>query len=291
MGWQKHTVMRKKLLIPTDFSRNAWDAIVFAVDLHKEVPCDFFILNVYDYTDYATDNIMVPQLDDRLYETLKENSEKGLEKILQRLNNREIGADHNFITISQQNNLLDAIHEVVEMKDIDLVVMGTKGDTDSLNKTFGSNTVMIMEKIRSCPVLAVPPDTLYTRMNEIVFPTDYRTHFKKLELDHLKEISRLTHATIRIVHIAQESELDAEQRNFKGILEEDFDGYDVSFHTLESEHINEAVDIFVQARGSDMLAFVNKKHTFFTNLFSKPMVKELGMKSKVPVLALHDHSE
>ena len=57
------------------------------------------------------------------------------------------------------------------------------------------------------------------------------------------------------------------------------------------EHINEAVDIFVQARGSDMLAFVNKKHTFFTNLFSKPMVKELGMKSKVPVLALHDHSD
>lgn len=283
--------MRKKLLIPTDFSRNSWDAIVYAVDLHKNVSCDFFILNVYDYTDYATDNIMVPQLDDRLYETLKENSEKGLEKILQRLIQRRKTEDHTFTTISQQNNLLDAIHEVVEMKDIDLVVMGTKGDTDSLNKTFGSNTVMIMEKIRSCPVLAVPPDTLYTRMSEIVFPTDFRTHFKKMELDHLKEIAELTHATIRIVHVAEEPKLDDEQRNYKAILEEDFDSMDVSFHTLESEHINDAVDVFVQSRGSDMLAFVNKKHTFFTNLFAKPMVKELGMKSKVPVLALHDHSE
>jgi len=283
--------MKKKLLVPTDFSRNAWDAIVYAVELYKEVPCEIYILNVYDYTDYATDNIMVPQLDDRLYETLKENSEKGLDKILERLYKREGSADHTYITISQQNNLLDAIHEVVELKDIDLVVMGTKGDTDSLNKTFGSNTVMIMEKIRSCPVLAIPPDTLYTRMMEMVFPTDFRIHFKKTELEHLKEIAELTNAAIRIVHVSEEPELDAEQRNFKAILEECFEGVEISFHTLESEHINEAVDIFVQSRGSDMLAFVNKKHTFFTNLFAKPMVKELGMKSKVPVLALHDHSD
>lgn len=283
--------MRKKLLIPTDFSRNAWDAIVYSVDLHKGIPCDFYILNVYDYTDYATDNIMVPQLDDRLYETLKLNSEKGLEKILQRLAKKGTSAEHTFTTISQQNNLLDAIHEIVELKDIDLVVMGTKGDTDSLNKTFGSNTVMIMEKIRSCPVLAIPADSLFTRMSEIVFPTDFRTHFKKKELAHLKDIAKVTGATIRVVHVSEEPNLDEEQRNFKGVLEEDFEDLEVSFHTLDSEHINEAVDVFVQSRGSDMLAFINRKHTFFTNLFAKPMVKELGMRSKVPVLALHDYSE
>lgn len=283
--------MRKKILIPTDFSSNAWDAIKYTVDLYKEVPCDIFILNVYDYSDYATDNIMVPQLDDKLYETLKENSEKGLAKILDRLTTRDLSKKHQLFTISQQNNLLDAIHDVVELKDIDLVVMGTKGDTDSLNKTFGSNTVLIMEKVRSCPVMAIPPDTLYSRVTEIVFPTDYKTHFKKAELEHLIEIADLTDATVRVVHISEEPKLDEEQRNFKGMLEEDFETISYSFHTLESEHINEAVDIFVQSRGSDMLAFINKKHTFFTNLFAKPMVKELGMRSKVPVLALHDHSE
>jgi len=283
--------MRKKILVPTDFSRNAWDAIAFTVDLFKDEPVDIFILNVYDFTDYATDNIMVPQLDDVLYETLKKNSEAGLEKILQRLDFRDENMEHTIYTISQQNNLLDAIQDIVDMKDIDLVVMGTKGDTDSLNKTFGSNTVMVMEKIRSCPVLAIPQDTLYTRMREIVFPTDVKTPIKHLELDHLIYIANLTKAAIRVVHVSEEKDLDEEQRNYKGMLEDYFEGMDYSFHTLESEHINDAVDVFVQSRGSDMLAFINKKHTFFTNLFAKPMVKELGMRSRVPVLALHDHNE
>ncbi|HAT67935.1 MAG TPA: universal stress protein, partial [Flavobacteriaceae bacterium] len=52
----------RKVLIPTDFSRNAWDAIAYAVDLFKNEPCEFYILNVYSLADFATDNLMVPQL-------------------------------------------------------------------------------------------------------------------------------------------------------------------------------------------------------------------------------------
>lgn len=281
--------MRKKILIPTDFSRNAWDAIVYAADLFHRESCDFYLLNVYDYSDYATDNIMVPQLDDQLYETLKNNSEKGLEKLLQRLSLRVQSVDHQYITLSQQNNLIDALREVVEMKGIDLIVMGTKGDTDALNKTFGSHTVMVMEKVRNCPVLAIPPTALYTVVDEIVFPTSFKSHYKKMEMDYLVQLAKITNAAVRIVHIIREETLTEEQRNFKELLEECLDGIDFSYHFLESDHINEAVDVFVQSRNSGMIAFINKKHTLFANLFTKPMVKDLGMHARVPVLALHDH--
>jgi len=278
----------RKVLIPTDFSRNAWDAIAYAVDLFKNEPCEFYILNVYSLADFATDNLMVPQLDSSLVDTFRENSEKGLEKVLQRLSFRDESDMHSFVTLSQQNDLIVALKEIVELKDIGLIVMGTKGSTDALNISFGSNTVTVMEKIRNCPVLAIPKGTVYTSVSEIVFPTSFKTHFKKRELDYLIDIAKITNAPIRVLHINEGGDLSEEQLNFKSLLEEYFDVLEYSFHFLESKNINEGVELFIQSRDSGMVAFINKKHTFFSTLFSKPLVKELGLNAKIPILALHD---
>jgi nucleotide-binding universal stress UspA family protein len=280
--------MRRKILLPTDFSRNAWDAIAYAVDLFNNEACDFYILNVYNYAGYAMDNIVLAQPDNNYAEAVKEKSMNGLEKILQRLSFRDEGLGHTYYTISKNDNLLDAIREIVELKDIDLVVMGTKGDTDSINVVFGSNTVMVMEKVRSCPVLAVPAGIVYADPSEIVFPTSYKTHFKKRELAYLIDIARITNAPIRVLHVENEKELDETQKNFRKLLEECFEEIECSFHNLEKNDISEAIELFVQSRGSGMIAFINKKHTFFGSIFSRPLVKELGTHSKVPVLALHD---
>lgn len=281
--------MRRSILIPTDFSRNAWDAIAYAADFFVNEPCDFYILNVYNVNTLSNDNLMTAPMDQSIFETFKENSEKGLERILTQLAFRDEAEHHQFYTLSQQNNLLDAIKEVVAMKDIDLIVMGTKGDTDALNATFGSNTVTVMEKVRDCPVLAIPPQTLYTKVSEIVFPTSFQTHYKKQELKTLIDFAQIAQADIRILHVTESETLSEEQQNFKELLEQNFENIDFTCHFVSNKDINEAVDLFVQSRDSGMIAFINKKHTFFSTLFRKPMVQELGMHAKVPVLALHDH--
>lgn len=278
----------RKVLIPTDFSRNAWDAIAYAVDLFKNEPCEFYILNVYSLADFATDNLMVPQLDSTLVDTFRENSEKGLEKVLQRLSFRDESDMHSYVTLSQQNDLIVALKEIVELKDINLIVMGTKGSTDALNSSFGSNTVTVMEKIRHCPVLAIPKGTVYTSVSEIVFPTSFKTHFKKRELDYLIDIAKITNAPIRVLHINEGVSLSEKQLNYKSLLEEYFEVLEYSFHFLESKNINEGVELFIQSRESGMVAFINKKHTIFSILFSKPLVKELGLNARIPILALHD---
>ena len=280
--------MRRKILLPTDFSRNAWDAIVYAIELYKNESCDFYILNIYNFTGYALDNIVVAQPNNEYAEAIKEKSMKGLEKILQRISFREDESDHKFFTISKNDNLLDAIKEVVELKDIDIVIMGTKGDTDSLNVSFGSNTVTVMEKERNCPVMAIPPDTVYSPPSEIVFPTSFKSHYKKRELIHLIDIAKITKAPIRILHVETEKQLSETQMNYRDMLEECFEEVEYSYHTMDKGDIGEAVELFVRSRGSGMIAFINKKHTFFGSIFSRPLVKDLGMHSKVPVLALHD---
>lgn len=280
--------MRKKILLPTDFSRTAWGAISYAIELFKRESCEFYVLNAYETSGFDLEQLLDKHPDRNAMELALEHSENELKKISQRISFRDESLLHDFIYLSQENDLLDAVLDVVEKKDIDMVVIGTKGRSDMANIAFGSNAVMLMEKVRNCPVLAIPPNVLFTEPNEIVFPTSFRTHFKKRELTHLIEIARLTNAPIRILHVSKEEELDDVQKNYKELLEELFEGLEYTYHTLDNSDISLALQFFVQSRGSEMIAFINKKHSFFSSIFAQPLVKTVGVNSKVPLLAMHD---
>ncbi len=280
--------MKKKILLPTDFSNNAWNAIEYAIELYKNETCDFYVLNAFNATGYALESMMVPEPGERLYEEAKEKSEQGLAKTLERLTFKDEYPDHKFFMVSQFNGLLDAIKDVVDKQDIEMIIMGTKGTTDAIDVIFGSNTVMIMEKSRNCPVMAIPEDASYKDLEEIVFPTDYKMNFKRRELENIIDVAKMSNATIRILYASDGDLLTEEQENNKKLLEEYFEGLTYAFHTLTNLDASSAVRCFVESRESDMIAFFNRKHSFFGSIFSKPMVKSLGRYAKVPVLALHD---
>ncbi len=280
--------MKKKILLPTDFSKNAWNAICYAIELYKNEECDFYLLNVFQASGYTVESMMAPTIGDKIYEEASEISKIGLAKTVERLSFRDDYPRHKFFTISQYNTLLEAVKDVVEKKDIEMIIMGTKGTTNAKDIIYGSNTVLIMEKERNCPVMAIPDGIIYKEPKEIVFPTSYRTHFKRRELQYLIELAQISNAAIRVLHIAQEDELDDEQINNKKLLEEYFDGLKYSFHTLHNVDVKGGLNSFAESRGSDMITFINKKHSFFGSILSKPMVKSLGHHANIPVLALHD---
>ncbi|WP_109299398.1 universal stress protein [Aquimarina sp. AU474] len=280
--------MKKKILLPTDFSKNSWNAISYAIELYKNFACDFYVLNTFNVTGYGLESMMVPEPGERIYEDVKEKSEKGLSKILDRLAFRDNYPDHKFFMVSQFNSLLEGIKDMVDKQDIEMVVMGTKGSTDANNIIYGSNTILVMEKIRNCPVMAIPGEVIYTEPKEIVFPTDYKTRFKRRELQYLGEIAKISDATIRVLYVTNDETLNAEQENNKRLLQESFEGIPHEFHTLHNVDVKGGLSAFVESRSSDMITFINRKHSFFGSIFSRPMVKDLGYHSKVPVLALHD---
>ncbi|PLB20375.1 MAG: Universal stress protein [Flavobacteriaceae bacterium FS1-H7996/R] len=224
-----------------------------------------------------------------VYETEKTNSEYELEKLLNIFAFGEKGnPKHNFQTISIFNNPLEAIKNVVEEKDIELIVMGTRGETKARGNVFGSTAVIVMEKVRNCPVIVVPELAKIQLPKEIVFPTSYKTHFKKRELSYLIDIAQRYKASIKILHVTNEEELDEEQLNGKKLLVEYFEDISHSFHSLSHISVPSAINCFVESRESDMVAFINRKHTFFGSILTRPLVKEISFDLKVPILVMHD---
>lgn len=280
--------MDKRILLPTDFSKNALNAIRYALDLYADQKCDFYLLNAYQVSGYSLDSMRIPEPGDQRYEAAKKDSEQQFDKLLEVLKLHIDIDKHTYHTISTYNSLLEALKGTIAKKDIDIVVMGTKGITGSDAVIFGTNTVNTMEKVTECPVLAIPHDTRFSPPNEIVFPTDYKANFKRRELNYLIEISKMHHTIIRVLHIREGVKLNGVQESNKQLLKSIFEGIDHSFHELSDIKVQKGIDTFIASRESDMIAFINRKHTFFGSLFSKPLVKEMGYYSTIPVLALNE---
>jgi len=107
-------------------------------------------------------------------------------------------------------------------------------------------------------------------------------------LNYLIELAKNCGAAIRILHVSEETELNKTQLNNKKLLEEYYKGLDYTFHALEHVDVTTAIYCFIESRESDMVAFINKKHAFFGSILTKPLVKQIGHISKVPVLVMHD---
>lgn len=282
--------MDKRILIPTDFSKNALNAIRYAAELYRDQNCVFYILHTYLVKGYSIDRPDVPENDDLAYETARRESDKGLEKLFEILAVQRANPKHEYQAISTFHSLLYAMKTTIAQYDIDMVIMGTKGATNSERIVFGTNTIDAMENITECPVMAIPENLRFKKPKEIVFPTDYKTNFRRRELNYLLDIASFHQAAIRILHIEKEAKLTYEQRRNKELLHSILAGTDHSYHTLKDLKVKTGISAFIESRGSDMIAFVNRKHGFFGNILSRPLVKEMGYHSKIPVLALHDES-
>ena len=135
----------KNILLPTDFSDNAWNATKYAIELFKDEKCVFHLLNTYTPA-IASSRFMATSLSGgQLEDGVRSNSGRGLKSVLKKINKTKKYPKHSFKTISSFSLLVDEIKEIVENKAIDLIVTGTKG-ASGLDEVFmGSNTVRIIK--------------------------------------------------------------------------------------------------------------------------------------------------
>ena len=66
----------KKILLPTDFSDNAWNAIVYALKLYKNQKCKFVLLNTYTPMIYNIDYMEITMELQQMLLTLSEKHQK-----------------------------------------------------------------------------------------------------------------------------------------------------------------------------------------------------------------------
>jgi nucleotide-binding universal stress UspA family protein len=277
--------MRHNILLPTDFSKNSWHAITYALKLYESEECHFYILNAFSVLNNIIDSIINIQPRSVLYETAKYNSNSELARVLDMLAiSQNYNPKHHFKTISTCNNVVDAIKDFVERENIELIVMGTKDETTSKSKVYGSKALNVLKKVRICPLIIIPNTIKYNQPKEIVLPTNYETGLKKIELNQLKELAKKCNATIKILHVSSGEKLNSKQLKNKQLLEAHFRDVKYAFHSLSKMDIPTAIKRILKKKENAMVVLTNKN----TALFTIPLVKGIRYNSKVPLLVMPD---
>ncbi len=277
----------KKILLPTDFSDNAWNAIFTAVKLYANVKCHFYLLHAYEPNALNLLGRKGQQRLGTIYDSLSQYSVQELDKILAYLKENHHNPNHSFETISQSDILEDGVRKVISAQDIDLIVMGTQGATGAKQVFMGSNTVKILKHIENCAVLAVPSEYNFQVLKSVVFPTDFTKNYRKYQLQPLTELALHWKADIQVVHIALEFILNEQQKMNQKLLKERFKGLGVEFRNIDFEaDISYTLEKFMVVTSIDLMAMIRYHHTFWEKLIGEPVVKKIAFHTKVPLLIL-----
>ena len=275
----------KKILLPTDFSENSWNAISYALNLFKNETCTFFLLNAYTPVIYHVEYVLVNPAQYGLGDAVRENALKQLDIFKDRMTKTFKNPKHTIETIAAFNTLVSEVKELVTKKKIDYVVMGTKGATGATEVLFGSNTVHVFKNL-DCPILAVPAGFSFETPHEILFPTDYEIDYKDHHLKPLIDITSLFNTRVNILNVSYGYDLSEDQEAHKNILQKSFEHVAHLFHSVSNKDVAEAITEFQLKSRVNLLVMINNKHSFFENLFFKSTINQIGFHLNIPFLVI-----
>lgn len=278
----------KNILIPTDFSDNAWNAIKYGTAMYHKTRCTFHIVHVNPISYNSGGEAAMYITPELLEETLLKESQEKLDHLIKDIERLPLNTKHTFHTSARYGFFTDHIKQIVKEKNIDLIIMGTKGATGLKAVSLGSNTGNVLTKVR-CAVLAVPENAEYNSPREIGFPTDFQLNYDIKVLDQIKELTVMHKSALRFLYVAPKGEdLSEIQMKNQEFLKNYFRETEHSFYTLTEKKLDDAVQAFVESRDLDMLVMVAKNLNFLERILFKPAVEKISYHTKIPFLIVHE---
>ncbi|WP_274474498.1 universal stress protein [Mangrovimonas aestuarii] len=277
----------KKIVVPTDFSENAFKAVVYAKKLFENEPCTFYLLHAYEVSPSHLSSTVNKAKGTRLFRAIEEQATSEMDRLFKKMVSENKNELHVFEKKIFAESLVNAIGRTVIDKNVDYIFMGTKGASGMKEIFIGSNTVNIVKSINFCPVVAVPQGYDFKVPEVILFPTDFRRAFEDVEIKPLKGIAKLWNSKVKVLYVTNELSLSEEQQKNKNVLEKLLGDFDLSEERIDKHgSIAAAINHFSQNQDIGMVTMINTQHSFTENLLREKVVKHVAFKVEKPLLII-----
>ncbi|WP_027067592.1 universal stress protein [Maribacter sp. Hel_I_7] len=278
----------KHILIPTDFSDNAWNALVYGISFFKKTHCTFHIVHINAINTNSSGEAAMYVSPDLLEKTILAESREKLKVLIKKVEKLPLNTKHYFKTQAIYGFLTDQLKDQVKEKNIELIIMGTKGSSGLKAVSIGSNTGNVITKV-PCTIMAVPESATYESVKEIGLPSDLNLAYEIKVLDTIKDIILLKNSALRLLYISSKGEeLNTNQIKIKKFLLDYFKETECTFHEVTGKKIDESVQCFTESRNLDMLIMVAKNLNFLESILFRPTVERISYHTKVPFLVIHE---
>jgi len=269
------------ILVPTDFSKLSKVAVLYAARIAKKLKANVIVLAVITMNTSAATSIKWKKLQDEMIKMAKQDADRLLEEVRSQIKGKLE------ITYQYINGYpVEARIETYAVENsVDLIVMGTKGASGLKKVIMGSNTASVISN-SSIPVIAVPGETEYKHIKKIVYASDM-TNISK-EIKSLARFATIFNASIRVLHIipSNSTKKIAIKKTVADLVKQSKYSK-ISLKVFRSDHIADAVDLFVADQKADMLAMFTHKLVFYEKLFGKSITRQLSFHARVPLLTFN----
>ncbi|TWO32899.1 universal stress protein [Seonamhaeicola sediminis] len=275
----------KKILLPTDFSSNSWNAISYALQLFKDKVCKFYLLHTYTPMIYHTEFVLVNPSQYGLGDAVMEKALKKFDLLKEQIETTFKNPKHSIEVKAVFNTLVTEIKDMVQEENIDYVIMGTKGASGIEEVLFGSNTVHVFKNVK-CSILAIPEKYTFEAPHEVLFPTDYEIDYNDIYMKPIIDILSLYKTRVNVLNVSYGYDLSEKQTINKSKLETYLKNISHMFHSVSNQTVPQAISDFQLNARINLLVMINNKHSFFDNLFFKSTINQIGFHLNIPFLVI-----
>lgn len=260
-----------KVLCPIDFSKHSVSALRYASRVAEDLGAELHIMHVF----------RVAQVVESLKELKEELTKKHLASI-EGLVNQDL-ASHSGETVKVvQYGIPDTeIIDYVKNNEIDLVVMGSQGNSTLQNRFMGSVAAAVVDKVK-VPTMILPSEQIIEYA-----PSKVLLALDNLELEHegsFRIPMRLAdkwNKKIDVVHISAANDKSFPFDPFVGNFLKDHYG---EIHLLEDNNVGYTLMDFVKKQDYSLMIMVNRTRGFWAKLFNKNHIAEEIYRCFVPLL-------
>ncbi len=265
----------EKILVPTDFSANAENAIAFAIEIANHFESELLLLHSFTVSSRRAD--VMKDMGRVVGNEAKGNMSKAVLKFKPKLQGKASIKGEVMIGSAVLNTA-----EYAEKQGCGLIVMGTQGATGALEVFIGSTTGGVL-KNTSTPVLAIPSAFTYRPLDNIVLAVDNLPLPSYSVFSPLRKLASMYDARINIFHLKAHRDEEGVDRT----IDSYFEGLEIAYHEESGDvDVHQRVNTFVRSTEANLLCMARRKRGFFEGLFKGSTTLKQAYNSPVPLLVL-----
>jgi len=277
----------KCILIPIDFNPLTQNLLSYVISFSKEIHVDHIIL----FKNFHVPLIAKVLPDANYVESGNDNFIAASEKMRLQLNEmsdklRKLVPSHTAVEkYLIDDKWLPAIESIIALRKPDLVILGNNPHAE-INDSIIAEKIIPFSKASSVPVLVVPIDAVYKKLNRVLIPTSFEN------LDRLHLMKKLCisqnwlNATLLVLNVDPTGKFMAVSGEHIRLLDEYLKGY--HYQIIYSGADNIVKEILAYAKKSDvqLILALPGKHSFLYGLVHQSVTEAFALNAHHPVLLL-----
>lgn len=274
----------KNIIVPTDFSKNAANAMHYAAALAQAAKARLVLYHAFPYPVISTD---VPV---EIQSYIDEMTENHVEKLIKLRHSLEEKYPIEINCIAQAGSVAYNLQEIMQREKGDLAVMGLRGANPAINVLIGSTTFEVLRQGKT-PLLIVPHEVAFHKPERILFACDDPYIENASVVRPLKDLATLFGAEIEVYMVNPPQLIPAPAKTPRmSNLERHFDKLKHAYTFDQAEGVRESILKGISESKADILTMIPRHHSVWSYLFGKSDTYSIALQTTIPMLTLAENS-